>query len=182
MGITMEREVRCRLVRRPAYERLLAYLAVSVTLVVFGCQPQDGAKTDGGPQAGSVRNSSTAVRTSDNSECLICHMDFKNEELSVKHDQVGIGCINCHGDSLAHGDDELNITPPDRLYGRAEILPFCKGCHSTHMEGKVYDEFVKNWHSKRRPNGRMILDDSVCTDCHGNHAVLRPDQQQMTGQ
>jgi len=81
--------------------------------------------------------------------------------------------------SLAHGDDELNIIPPDKLFGRAEIVPFCKSCHATHVTGGVYEAFVKKWHSKRRPNGRMILDNSVCTDCHGNHAILRADQQQM---
>ncbi|HUW18800.1 MAG TPA: cytochrome c3 family protein [Sedimentisphaerales bacterium] len=169
--------------RWSACKRLFSYLVASVMLVVFGCQPQETAKTAGGSQAGGARQTPTAAaaHTGENSECLICHMDFKNEELSVKHDQVGIGCINCHGDSLAHGDDELNITPPDKLYGRAEIVPFCKGCHSTHVEGKVYDDFLKAWHSKRRPNGRMILDDSVCTDCHGSHAVLRPDQQQFMG-
>jgi hypothetical protein len=170
--------VTCRFVRRSAYDRLFSYLVVSLTLLLFGCQPTESAKKESGSQAGSVRKVSPAAGTGENSECLICHMDFKNEELSVNHDQVGIGCINCHGDSLAHGDDELNITPPDKLYGRAEIVPFCKGCHSSHVEGEGYDDFVKKWHSKRRPNGRMILDDSVCTDCHGNHAILRIDQQQ----
>jgi hypothetical protein len=150
-------------------------------LMLFGCQPAESAKTESASQAAGVHKPVPPPRTGENSECLICHMDFNNEELSVKHEQVGIGCINCHGDSLAHGDDELNITPPDRLYGRAEIVPFCKGCHETHVTGKVYDDFVKKWHSKRRPNGRMVLDDSVCTDCHGNHAILRADQRQFTG-
>jgi nitrate/TMAO reductase-like tetraheme cytochrome c subunit len=144
-------------------------------LLLFGCQPDDSPMTDHTSQT----KASAPARTGENAECLICHMDFAREELSVKHDEAGIGCISCHGDSLAHGDDELNITPPDKLFGRAEIERFCKGCHATHIEGKVYDEFVKKWHSKRRPNGRMILDDSVCTDCHGDHAILRPDQRQF---
>jgi hypothetical protein len=159
---------------------LMKCVAVSAILVAFGCQPTDGVNTDAGGQASGVPKSSAAQRTGENAECLICHMDFKDEELSVKHDEVGIGCISCHGHSLAHGDDELNIAPPDKLYGRVEIVPFCKGCHPTHVEGKAYDDFLEKWHSRRRPNGRMILDDSVCTDCHGNHAVLRPDQRQFT--
>jgi nitrate/TMAO reductase-like tetraheme cytochrome c subunit len=167
--------------RRIAGPLLMECLAVSTILVVFGCQPNDSPTTDRASQTRSARKGSAPARTGDNSECLICHMDFDSEELSVKHDQAGIGCTNCHGASLAHGDDELNITPPDKLFGRAETERFCKGCHATHVEGKVYDDFVKQWHSKRRPNGRMILDDSVCTDCHGNHAILRPDQRQFTG-
>ncbi|MHC4240029.1 MAG: multiheme c-type cytochrome, partial [Planctomycetota bacterium] len=125
---------------------LMECVAVSAILVVFGCQPNDSPATDRASQARSAQASEPA-RTSDNSECLICHMDFDSEELSVKHDKAGIGCISCHGDSLAHGDDELNIAPPDKLFGRAEIEGFCKGCHATHVEGKVYDEFVKRWHS-----------------------------------
>jgi hypothetical protein len=47
-------------------------------------------------------------------------MDFKAEVISARHEKAGVGCTDCHGSSLAHGDDELNITPPDRLFGRAE--------------------------------------------------------------
>ncbi len=145
---------------------------IGATFVMFGCV------RDESPGAGEGKMS-PGVRSADNSECLICHMDFKAEELAAKHEKEGLGCTSCHGPSLAHGDDELNITPPDRLFGRAEIVRFCKDCHRRHVKGKAYDEFVEKWHSKRRPNGRMILDDSVCTDCHGDHAVLRIDQQQM---
>jgi len=102
-------------------------------------------------------------------------------KLPVAQKRVGVRivCTTCHGPSLAHGNDELNITTPDGLFGRTEINPFCKTCRPTHKTGKVYHTFVKNWYGKRRPNGRMILDDSVCTDCHGNHAILRADQQEM---
>ena len=158
---------------------LMECVAVSAILVVFGCQSNDSPATERASQTRSGHKASEPARTWDNSECLICHMDFQGEEISAKHEDADIGCTNCHGESLAHGDDELNITPPDKLFGRAEIVSFCKGCHPTHVEGKVYDDFVKQWHSKRRPNGRMILDDSVCTDCHGSHAVLRPDQRQF---
>ena len=40
-----------------------------------------------------------------------------------------------------------------------------------------YKAFVKEWSGRRRPNGRMVLPDSVCTDCHGNHAILAPEHQ-----
>jgi hypothetical protein len=142
---------------------------ISILFAARGCAPDQRTTTE---------SSLSARQQVDNAECLTCHMDFQAELISAKHESVGIGCTSCHGDSLAHGDDELNITPPDRLFGRAEIVPFCKDCHPTHVEGKIYDEFVKKWHSERRPNGRMILDDSVCADCHGNHAILRVDQQQ----
>ena len=151
--------------------RLIAqFLAVSLILAAGGCPQRRPAGADAGH----------ASSAADNSECLICHMDFKAELISARHERERIRCTDCHGPSLAHGDDEMNITPPDKLFGRAEVVPFCKTCHRSHKKGKAYDDFVKKWHSRRRPNGRMILDDSVCTDCHGNHAVLRPDQRQMT--
>ena len=152
---------------------------IGVMLAAGGCSPCKGPAAKRNHPETKPKKTTVALDAADNSECLVCHMDFKAEEISAGHEQAGVGCINCHGDSLAHGDDELNITPPDRLFGRAEIVPFCKGCHPTHIEGKVYDDFLQKWHSNRRPNGRMILDDSVCTDCHGNHAVLRPDQRQF---
>ena len=167
----MSSQIRWRLGNQHIYRLLAQGVVVTVTLAAWGCLPRESRKTNIG--------SATAVKPADNSECLICHMDFKAEVLSTKHEKAGVGCTACHGPSLAHGDDELNITPPDKLFGRAEIIPFCKTCHTTHKKGTVYDAFVKKWHSKRRPNGRMVLDDSVCTDCHGNHAVLRADQREM---
>jgi len=161
------------------YRLRVPCVLIGVVLAAGGCAPHKGPTAKSKPPETKQKRAAVALDAADNSECLICHMDFKGEEISAGHEQAGIGCIGCHGDSLAHGDDELNITPPDKLFGRAEIVPFCKGCHPTHVEGRVYDDFVKQWHSKRRPNGRMIVDDSVCTDCHGNHAILRPDQRQF---
>jgi len=111
-----------------------------------------------------------------NAECLVCHMDFKKEDITAEHAKVGVGCFTCHGPSAAHGDDEANIITPDVTFGRAEITAFCKTCHATHETGPTYKAFLKTWTGKRRPNGRIVSAESVCTDCHGNHAVLRPDQ------
>ena len=154
-------------------------IAASVVLAACGCLLRESQDRDSGLSAMVEGKAIAETGPVDNSECLICHMDFKAEVLSAVHEKAGIGCTTCHGVSLAHGDDELNITPADRLFGRAEIVPFCKSCHPTHKRGKVYDAFLDKWHSRRRPNGRMVLADSVCTDCHGNHAVLRVDQQQL---
>jgi len=120
-------------------------------------------------------------KPADNSECLICHADFKTELLSARHAKAGIGCFDCHGPSTDHGDDEWNIVLPDVLFGRAEITPLCTKCHKKedHPKGEKYRVFVKKWSGKYRPNGRMIRNSSICTDCHGNHAVLSPDQQQF---
>lgn len=161
----MHDQPRCNSAGWLSRQLLVLCLCADIALTAGGCLQRESPRT--------------SAKITDNSECLICHMDFNGELLSARHEQAGIGCTNCHGASLAHGDDELNITQPDKLFGRTEIVPFCKSCYRSHKKGKAYDAFVKKWHGKRRPNGRMVVDDSVCTDCHGNHAVLRPDQLEM---
>jgi len=113
----------------------------------------------------------------DNSPCLVCHADLEDEVIVREHATEGIGCASCHGPSEVHGGDELNIMTPDVLFGRSEIAPFCEACHPKHEKPGEVATFLATWKGKRRPNGRMILDDSVCTDCHGNHAAVEAHQQ-----
>jgi len=108
----------------------------------------------------------------DNSACLDCHMDFADEMISAEHLKEGFACTACHGESVAHGEDEANVTKPDVLFGRTQIGPFCKLCHHKHESGEKYDEFVREWRGRRRPTGVMLLDDATCTDCHGRHALI----------
>lgn len=161
-------------------------LAIGGILVMFGCTHQEKA---GSPQPEASANCASSGDTqgrsvlcdtggeADNSACLACHMDFEAEELAVQHLEADITCAACHGFSGAHRGDELNIITPDVLYGRSRIEPFCKACHPQHTTSDAYKAFVKEWSGRRRPNGRMVLPDSVCTDCHGNHAILAPEHQ-----
>ena len=150
-------------------KRLFVIYCAIATVVLFGlsCVPSEIDTTD--------RNK-VAVSKADNAECLVCHMDFKNELIAIRHEEGGVGCTYCHGPSLAHGDDESNIVKPDVLFGREEISDYCKKCHEVHIKNAKYNAFVKKWHGERRPNGRFVADDSPCTDCHGMHSVLRVDQ------
>lgn len=147
----------------------VAGLLLAGSVALPGCEPP-------GPRPGAPPKVGQGT-PADNSHCLVCHLDFKAESLSASHEKAAVGCTSCHGASLAHGDDEFNIITPDVLYGRGEIDAFCKGCHETHRKGKAYQAFLKDWEDKRRPNGRIISDESVCTDCHGNHVILTPDKQ-----
>ena len=111
----------------------------------------------------------------DNVACLTCHLDFAKEELVVTHfKEAKMTCMNCHGDSDAHRDDESNMTMPDVLWGRAETEPFCGQCHEKekHPVEEVV-EFRRKWQGKQRPNQRWVKEESICTDCHGNHAIPR---------
>lgn len=108
----------------------------------------------------------------DNSSCMVCHIDFQEELISSVHEGEGVTCMGCHGDSVTHSGDEFNITRPDVIWGRAEIAAFCRQCHKKHEKPDAVKAFRAKWLSKRRPNGRVVLEDSVCTDCHGKHAIV----------
>ena len=150
---------------------VVAGAVLLVLLMAPGCD-----QAPGNPGNPGTPGPVTVGKAADNSHCLVCHLDFKTELLTAQHEKAGIGCTTCHGESLAHGDDEFNIITPDVSFGRAEIDPFCKTCHQAKKDSQVYAAFLKKWRDKRRPNGRIISEESVCTDCHGNHAVLSPDK------
>jgi len=108
----------------------------------------------------------------DNASCMVCHIDFEREELSMVHLDAAVTCAACHGDSEVHRSDEFNVIRPDVIWGRAEIEPFCKQCHPKHKDPEKVDAFLAEWEGKRRENGRWVLRGSVCTDCHGKHAIV----------
>lgn len=113
----------------------------------------------------------------DNQSCMVCHLDFEEEKISAVHLKKGITCAGCHGDSEAHRGDEWNIIRPDVIWGRAEMGPFCKQCHKKHPHGEKYQAFLEKWLDKRRSTGRWVTRESVCLDCHGNHAIAIPEGQ-----
>jgi len=113
----------------------------------------------------------------DNSACMVCHIDFEHEKMASIHEKSGITCMACHGDSMRHRGDEFNITRPDVIWGRAEIDPFCIQCHPKHKKPEAVEEFRKEWLGKRRENGRYVMQDSTCMDCHGKHAIVSEEGQ-----
>lgn len=109
----------------------------------------------------------------DNSHCLVCHVDFESELIAAKHVVKKITCTYCHGPSELHMSDEMAITKPDILFGRAEVVPFCRKCHKRHKNPSAVKAFHNRWLGKFRPNGRVIRREAICTDCHGRHVILR---------
>jgi hypothetical protein len=108
----------------------------------------------------------------DNSACLCCHMDFDGEDLCEKHLAQKLTCRSCHGPSEQHRQDETLMTKPDLLYGRSEVVEFCRQCHESHPRPEAVAAFRAQWLGKHRPeNGRFIHEDAVCTDCHGQHTI-----------
>jgi len=106
-----------------------------------------------------------------NARCELCHINLAKEELVTAHLAQGVTCAHCHGYSAEHRDDEMSATKPDVMFGRAEVAPFCLGCHGEHKSPELVEAFLTEWKGKRRENGRLILAKPTCTDCHGTHVL-----------
>ncbi len=103
----------------------------------------------------------------DNFACHVCHGNYREEPFAVTHAKADISCIDCHGVSHAHRDDEDNIIPPDVMYPPEEIAKKCMKCHKKHdaPAKEVIARWLKRCSDKKDP-GKL-----VCTDCHGQHRL-----------
>ena len=130
---------------------------------------------------------SEAEQPSGNSKCYVCHPDMKTEDITTVHLEMDVTCDVCHGASTEHMHDEMLMTEPDLLFGRAEVPVMCSDptCHKPgegrdvygrqdHKDQEAVEAFFKKWTGRIRPNGRAVNPDSVCTDCHGTHNISKP--------
>ncbi|MHC4442992.1 MAG: 3-keto-disaccharide hydrolase [Planctomycetota bacterium] len=115
-------------------------------------------------------------RPEGNGLCLVCHASLAEEEITLQHLKQGIMCIDCHGRSTEHMEDEMLNTTPDIKFGRIEVKPFCQGCHEEHKHPTKVLEFLEKWRGKDRAHGRVVNSGSICTDCHGLHTYQETSQ------
>ena len=103
----------------------------------------------------------------DNSACYVCHGNFQEESMVAVHAKENVSCAKCHGISLAHRNDEDNITAPDKMYAPARIDNACRQCHEDHNASarKVIAMFQTRFPPNTDPKK------VVCTDCHGEHRL-----------
>lgn len=129
----------------------------------------------GGSAPAAPASKSAAKSAADNSICFVCHLDLQKEQLTTIHQAEGIGCPRCHGSSADHMHDEMLMTKPDLLFGRQEVDAMCGKCHEEPHKEKTRQvkAFLEQWRGKDRPNGRVVSDRSICTDCHGTHNIIK---------
>jgi hypothetical protein len=103
----------------------------------------------------------------DNSACFVCHSNFQDELIVTAHAKDDIGCIKCHGASVAHRNDEDNVTAPDKMFASVRIDKACRECHEDHNASarKVIKMFQTRFPAGTHP------ETVVCTDCHGEHRL-----------
>lgn len=103
-----------------------------------------------------------------NAACYVCHMTFVHEKIAKLHKAEKIGCIDCHGVSAKHANDEkIGATPPDITFKRDKVDAACSKCHETHdaPATKVVARFLQ----RKLPAEPA----PICTDCHGQHRIDR---------
>jgi len=105
----------------------------------------------------------------DNMACFVCHTNYEEEEFADAHAKANVGCMECHGKSLAHRNDEDNITPPDTMFPPEKIQANCEKCHEEHDVPAV--DVIARW-QERCPT-KTEPQEIGCMDCHGYHRLTR---------
>lgn len=100
-----------------------------------------------------------------NATCYVCHANYAEEELAQWHAKNNIGCADCHGESIAHKNDENHQTAPDKMYAPGEIDEACGKCHTSHDIQP--EEVVLRW-QQHTGNKKTI---GLCEVCHESHDV-----------
>jgi len=157
-------------------------MAAPILIAAFTWQPialADEAKQQGPPPLvvdlesplllDEPEDGEPAAKTdkADNSACFVCHANYQEEPLANWHAEEKIACVDCHGDSFAHRNDENNTTPPDVMFPAAKIDKACSECHDMHdvAATEVIARLLERCPEKAR-SGQL-----VCTDCHGQHRL-----------
>lgn len=102
-----------------------------------------------------------------NGGCYVCHGNYRTESLVTSHAKQEVGCIECHGKSVAHQIDEFHRTPPEKMYGPHNVDNMCGECHEEHdaPARKVIQRWQQRCPSKTNPK------EITCTDCHFKHRL-----------
>ena len=151
----------------PESFRLL--LALLVLFCFPGCTPPvpRGVGVTEKKAEAPAKRTEAGKNAADNNACFVCHSNYEEEFLAVRHAKEGIGCTDCHGESAEHADDEDNITPPDILYAREDIEKMCSRCHDSHDVPP--EKVIALW--RERGLEKVAPSSLVCTDCHGEHRL-----------
>ena len=147
--------------------------AASTLLVIAGC---DGVGV--GPTSRPASSPATGeAKVAPNDMCHVCHIPFAEEPLALIHAKEEVWCIECHGPSAKHMQDEnVGATPPDITYKKNQVDRMCSKCHKASKHPEVMDDLramrlAQSAKAQSKIKGRLIKPAGVCTDCHGNHWI-----------
>jgi hypothetical protein len=120
-----------------------------------------------GPDTAVPADRPVAASVAENAACYVCHANYQTEELVTQHAAGDVGCVDCHGKSYDHRNDENNTTPPDVMFPRDAIDTSCAECHDEHDVPAA--DVIERLQERAAP--RATSGDVTCTDCHGRHRL-----------
>ena len=98
--------------------------------------------------------------------CAACHAEQAGDYASGVHGQARRGGNAAAPDcSVCHGSAHELLDPKSPAF-RTAALDSCGACHA-----EVVDQFRKSVHGQALARG--IADAPLCTDCHGEHRIVR---------
>jgi predicted CXXCH cytochrome family protein len=114
--------------------------------------------------------------------CIICHSDIKVDYQAGTHADYDIACTECHGGDPSVTSMEA-MAPKTGFRGkpmREDVPELCAACHADAELMKPYNipidqyaEYLTSEHGILLSQGDTSV--AVCTDCHGVHRILPPD-------
>jgi predicted CXXCH cytochrome family protein len=114
-------------------------------------------------------------------QCILCHPDVRVKFDRSRHRAEEVTCTACHGGNAAAITVQAAHTGDFRGIPRRRDVPaLCASCHSSVERMRGYnlptDQYALYQTSR---HGELLAkgDDrvAVCTDCHGSHEILPPD-------
>lgn len=142
-------------------------------LMLSGC----GLDGCGGALRPANPSAKAEPKVAPNDMCHVCHIPFSEEPLAVVHDKAEVWCIECHGPSAEHMQDEdIGATPPEVAYKKNQVDPMCSKCHKPEKHSEVNarvraGRLAESKKAQEEIKGRRVEVTGVCTDCHGRHWI-----------
>ncbi|MBU1880646.1 cytochrome c3 family protein [bacterium] len=113
-------------------------------------------------------------------ECVNCHAQENREYNKSIHGTAhaqGISeaptCTDCHG--------EADIKKASDQFDAAGVIELCSSCHSDkemmlkfQVNPYVVEGYKDTYHGKMFEMGNVGMEFAVCTNCHGSHTILPP--------
>jgi len=114
-------------------------------------------------------------------ECVNCHAKENREYKKSIHGRAlaqGITaaptCTDCHG--------EKNIERTSERFDPEGVIELCSSCHSNkelmlrfQINPYVVEGYKDTYHGKMFEMGNVGMKFAVCTNCHGSHSILPPE-------
>ncbi|MBI4518510.1 MAG: hypothetical protein HY699_22155 [Deltaproteobacteria bacterium] len=123
-----------------------------------------------------------AVATAAPESCGTCHPNVKTEYGESVHAKE-FGCTGCHGGDATIESEEAHAAAKGYLGkpSRQAVPALCATCHADPTRMKAfglptdqYAQYQTSGHGVRLAQGDARV--AVCSDCHGSHRILAPQQ------